>query len=405
MAVSIDTSTDDVEWDTGAAVAWVALRWLLDADDRLVLNVNAPNVPHAELRGFQRTGLAAFGAVQTVVTEAGEGYVKLAYEGIDAEARTGHGCRRPGRRHGLVHRVACSVRGVRQRPSRTTRAGLTTPRAGLSHPFRILASMSEIDTSMQERADRWVATMDGAQHNGLCLAHRDYAAAAGPIIRTALRISSAGSCADGAPCGRRRARARPEEPDEWRTCFERDRDRILHAPLPPAGGQDPGLRFSRRPPAHPVHARPRGRPGRHGNGPQLGLNVPSPRRSPSATTAATVRAATPARTPSAVVPGGYDHAVWGADVLAPTEPVRRDSRRDPQPLVGPARRSPPRGRSSRGPIASPTSATTSRMPWRRASSAPTCCRPSCERCGRHTSQFALVHRGVVVPLRGPAGWG
>ncbi|MGI9028719.1 MAG: HD domain-containing protein, partial [Ilumatobacteraceae bacterium] len=25
-------------------------------------------------------------------------------------------------------------------------------------------------------------------------------------------------------------RARPEEPDEWRTCFERDRDRILHAP-------------------------------------------------------------------------------------------------------------------------------------------------------------------------------
>jgi dGTPase len=25
-------------------------------------------------------------------------------------------------------------------------------------------------------------------------------------------------------------RVRPEEPDEWRTCFERDRDRILHAP-------------------------------------------------------------------------------------------------------------------------------------------------------------------------------
>ena len=24
-------------------------------------------------------------------------------------------------------------------------------------------------------------------------------------------------------------RARPEEPDRWRTCFERDRDRILHA--------------------------------------------------------------------------------------------------------------------------------------------------------------------------------
>ncbi len=89
MAVSIDASTDDVEWETGAAVARVALRWLLDADDRLVLNVNAPNIPLAELRGFRRTGLAAFGAVQTVVTEAGEGYVKLSYEGIDAELEPG----------------------------------------------------------------------------------------------------------------------------------------------------------------------------------------------------------------------------------------------------------------------------------------------------------------------------
>ena len=89
MAVSIDASTDDVEWETGAAVARVALRWLLGTDDRLVLNVNAPNIPLAELRGLRRTGLAAFGAVQTVVTEAGEGYVKLAYEGIDAELEPG----------------------------------------------------------------------------------------------------------------------------------------------------------------------------------------------------------------------------------------------------------------------------------------------------------------------------
>ena len=89
MAVSINVSTEDPEWPTAASVARVALRWLLDKGDRLVLNVNAPNVPIDQLKGFQRAGLAAFGAVQTVVTEAGEGYVKLSYEGIDAELEPG----------------------------------------------------------------------------------------------------------------------------------------------------------------------------------------------------------------------------------------------------------------------------------------------------------------------------
>ena len=33
---------------------------------------------------------------------------------------------------------------------------------------------------------------------------------------------------------------------------------------------------------------------------------------------------------------GYDHAVWGADVtLRAAQPVRRDARRHPQPLVEP----------------------------------------------------------------------
>ena len=90
--------------------------------------------------------------------------------------------------------------------------------------------------------------------------------------------------------------------------------------VPPAGRQDPGVRLPRRPPAHPPHPRPRGRPGRHVGGPGARASTSrSPRPSPSATTAATVPAATPARTPSSpYVDGGYDHAVWGADVtLAP----------------------------------------------------------------------------------------
>ena len=143
-------------------------------------------------------------------------------------------------------------------------------------------------------------------------------------------------------------RARPEEPDEWRTCFERDRDRILHATgVPPAGRQDPGVRVPRRPPAHPPHPRPRGRPGRHVASPGAAASTSrSPRPSRSATTAVTARAATPARTPCRpYVDGGYDHAVWGADVVAgAAQPVRRDARRHPQPLVEPAGAGDARGR-------------------------------------------------------------
>ena len=89
--------------------------------------------------------------------------------------------------------------------------------------------------------------------------------------------------------------------------------------LPPPRRQDPGLRLPGRPPAHPAHPRARGGPGRPGVARPSGSTSRSPRPSPSATTAATGPAATPARTPSAPTsPEGYDHAVWGADVvLAP----------------------------------------------------------------------------------------
>ena len=58
-------------------------------DEPLVLNVNAPNCPLDELRGIRRTRLAKFGAVQTVVTEHGSGYVKLAYDEVDADLEPG----------------------------------------------------------------------------------------------------------------------------------------------------------------------------------------------------------------------------------------------------------------------------------------------------------------------------
>jgi dGTPase len=102
------------------------------------------------------------------------------------------------------------------------------------------------DPRESERSQRWAATMAGYAGPAR-LAHADSYAridggaqepdreappAAGyePLGRVAREEREDTLLAAGAT----RAvgageRARPEEPDEWRTCFERDRDRILHA--------------------------------------------------------------------------------------------------------------------------------------------------------------------------------
>ena len=87
---------------------------------------------------------------------------------------------------------------------------------------------------MQERAERWASTMGGSQSPvGITLAHTDSWAGTGSthsrsraereeslessLSRLATRSSDSGN------------RAIPEQADPLRTCFERDRDRILHA--------------------------------------------------------------------------------------------------------------------------------------------------------------------------------
>ena len=151
--------------------------------------------------------------------------------------------------------------------------------------------------------------------------------------------------------------------------------------LPPPGRQDAGVRLPRRPPAHAAHPRPRGGPGGHCASPG--------------------RWASTSRSTEAIAlghdcghgPGG--HA--SEDALTPyvagwlrprgvgrrrhadaAQPVRRDARRHPQPLVVTtgAGHAGGRGRSA-GPTASPTSATTSKTPSPPASSPRRCCRPSC----------------------------
>jgi len=90
------------------------------------------------------------------------------------------------------------------------------------------------DPAMQERAARWAATMAGTKDDAVRVAHADSRATVEPAAVTTragredaqdAALSPSATRARGA--GRR---AVPEEPDDLRTCFERDRDRILHAP-------------------------------------------------------------------------------------------------------------------------------------------------------------------------------
>lgn len=86
---------------------------------------------------------------------------------------------------------------------------------------------------MAERAERWASTMAGHHVEGIQLAHADSWAGSGSRLllpRSAREEREHGLLATLATksfgAGNR---AIDEEPDEWRTCFERDRDRILHA--------------------------------------------------------------------------------------------------------------------------------------------------------------------------------
>ena len=87
-----------------------------------------------------------------------------------------------------------------------------------------------------ERNRRWASTMSGHEGPGITFAHADSRAMVtsdGPAIgfdRQAREVIEDERLAPGATRGTGAGnRVRPEGPDRWRTCFERDRDRILHA--------------------------------------------------------------------------------------------------------------------------------------------------------------------------------
>src|SRR4051812_17389547 len=90
-----------------------------------------------------------------------------------------------------------------------------------------------MDEDVQERAERWASTMRGVADDGLVVAHADSWAGPGAPWQLARAAREEAEDRALAPLATRAhlggERAVEEEPDPWRTCFERDRDRILQA--------------------------------------------------------------------------------------------------------------------------------------------------------------------------------
>ena len=96
------------------------------------------------------------------------------------------------------------------------------------------ADGAENGGGMTERAQRWAGTMAGhdSEVAGIRQAHAGAPLGVGPVQifdREAREAAEEQLLAPGATRSRGAGdRPREEEPDPWRTCFERDRDRILH---------------------------------------------------------------------------------------------------------------------------------------------------------------------------------
>lgn len=175
-----------------------------------------------------------------------------------------------------------------------------------------------------ERERRWAATMGGHGEGPVRRAHLDAAAKLGGVEAYRREDREAAEDTLLAPGATRVRgsghRAVAEAPDEWRTCFERDRDRILHgSPFRRLSGKTQVFVFpedhQRTRLTHALEVA------------QVATGIARALRLNVALTEAIAlghdcghgpfgHASEDAFTP--YIPGGYDHAVWGADVvLAP----------------------------------------------------------------------------------------
>ena len=199
-----------------------------------------------------------------------------------------------------------------------------------------------------ERARRWAATMEGhADHPLVRLAHAGGGVAVGdvrPLTRAEREAAEEALLAPGATrAAAAGQRARAEDADPVRTCFERDRDRILHSPaFRRLAGKTQVFVFpddhQRTRLTHALEVA------------QVATAVARATRLNVALTEAIALGHDCGHGPgghaseealSPYVDGGYDHAVWGADVvLAPLnlcaetlDGVRNHSWSRPAPLT------------------------------------------------------------------------
>ncbi|HEX7167430.1 MAG TPA: 5'/3'-nucleotidase SurE [Acidimicrobiales bacterium] len=84
VAVSVKSS-DPWHFDTAAAFACAAVEWLAGAPPHTVLNVNAPSLPLAEVRGVRSGRLAPFGVVRTVIEDQFDDRLVLVLRDTDEE--------------------------------------------------------------------------------------------------------------------------------------------------------------------------------------------------------------------------------------------------------------------------------------------------------------------------------
>lgn len=96
-----------------------------------------------------------------------------------------------------------------------------------------MASEEARDPDLSERAQLWASTMAGHDAGDVVTAHADSAAQVGQVSLAQREAREEAEAATLAPGATRAVgagdRAVDEAPDPWRTCFERDRDRIVHS--------------------------------------------------------------------------------------------------------------------------------------------------------------------------------
>ena len=141
----------------------------------------------------------------------------------------------PGQRYRPPPTPFCLLQTARRLHLTQTGRPMPGPGGG-AHPLRRVDVVSDVTMPLtaQERAERWASTMRGHAAGDVRLAHEE--SWAGPGSTSTLDRASRVRQHDDehlAPLATRASgggdRVVDEAPDPYRTCFERDRDRILHS--------------------------------------------------------------------------------------------------------------------------------------------------------------------------------